>query len=276
MKKDFIWLKYAENYKKDTYPGKPSPDDLDIFYKFIKKAIGKKKARILVLGATPGMRDVAAKFNSEITLIDNNKDVIKAMSKLIKHKKKEKKIVGNWLKMPFKDNYFDVVIGDLIIGNIHGEKNKDLIKEIYRILKPKGYWIHRVYVIENNLKRKNTEDMIKEFSKAIKKYKNIGLMDALIKNSYNPKTRFIYTSAIKKSLDKYGKNNKCIYPENKKIEKIMNKEYNLWSPFKVKWYVGTKKEVFSRLSKYFKVLRKGKTKDHYLPENYVVVMCRKN
>jgi len=267
------WKDYMKKYETLYWaPGKPSDQERKIFCKFIKKVKGAKKA--LVLGATPAVRDSLAKFDIEVTLLDASKDIIKGMDQLITHNKKENKIEGNWLKMPFEDNSFDIVMGDLIIGNLNAENQQKFLREVKRVLKPKGYLIHRIFYIPLKLGFGDTEDILEMFSKFKQNYdRNTELFICLMYNTYNPKTNEVYTSEIKKTLAKYRKGNKYVYPD-KKVEKLMNRTYEMWQPFEKVWHCGTKKEVFSWISEEFDIIKEKSAKDHIFGKWFPIIMCR--
>jgi SAM-dependent methyltransferase len=46
---------------------------------------------------------------------------------------------GNVLEIPFGDDVFDIVTCSSVLNNLHGEENRiKALKEIFRVLKPKG------------------------------------------------------------------------------------------------------------------------------------------
>ncbi|MBW2982298.1 class I SAM-dependent methyltransferase [Candidatus Woesearchaeota archaeon] len=277
MKKKYTdpWKDFAERYDEFyAAPGKPTNDEKKIFYKLIKNT-NIKKGKALVLGATPALRDILAKFNLEVTIVDINKKMIKAMNRLIAHKKKEKIVESNWLKMPFPDNHFDIILGDLTISNLDAKNQPRFFKEVKRILKPTGYWIHRIFLMPLGWKFESTETVLKRFSKIKHPYdRNTELFAYLAYNIYNKKTHEIDTSKVKKVLDKYWKKNRYVYPKSPKVEELMNRAYQMWKPFKKVWYLGTKKEIFSRLSKFFKIIKEDYAKDHYFGKSFIVIVCR--
>ncbi|TKJ17811.1 hypothetical protein CEE44_04770 [Candidatus Woesearchaeota archaeon B3_Woes] len=279
LKKNYTdpWKEYANRYEKFYWePGKPTKQEKKIFYKFIKEALKKrKKTRALILGATPSIRDELAKFNVEVTLIDINKNMINEMSKLTTHKKKEIIVKGNWINTKFPDNHFDIVMGDLVLGNLDAKHQPKFLKEVKRILKQEGYWIHRMFFFPPNWKFESTEQVLKKFSKMKHNYdRSTELLVYLVYNTYNKKTHEVYTREIKKTLKKYWKKDKYIYPNDPKVEELMNEMYTMYKPLKKTWYTGTKKEVFSRISKFFKIIKEDFAKDHYFGRSFIIIVCK--
>lgn len=239
-------------------PASPSKEDLLYFEKFIHQTIkNKKKPKILILGATPEFRELLLKFSltqdAQITLIDLNPTMIKGMDALIHFpNRKEKKNVGNWLKMPFSDKLFDVIIGDVVLEHIN-RKDKDLMLEnIYRILKPNGGFIVRLAIILNKFKRYNIK-------KELKRYANLYLSSKLdLKTAINylngvvwrasifkNKERIIWMRPILKELSK-------LKPKTE-IEKLfINKILTIQKPtIDYKWWPETKKDYEKMFKKYF-------------------------
>lgn len=274
------WKGYAERYEKLYWaPGKPTADDMRILNMFMRDVINKNrlgKVKILILGATPAVRDEIAKFDCEITIIDATKEMIGEMTRLTTHKKKETFVEGDWLKMQFPDEEFDFVVGDLVLGNIHGEGKDLFLREVNRVIKPGGYWITRVYYFPINWKKLTTEEVFEKFSAL--EYdinKSMELFMFLLYNTYDAEKHEVYTSMIKEELSKYWKDGKYSYPEDKKIEKLLNSQYEMWKPFEKTWHTGTKEEVYSWISEYFEIVGEGYAKDHILKEGFVTVCCRK-
>ncbi len=268
--KELAW-RYTNLY---LIPGKPSEQDKQIYHDFIKESLkDKKNAKALVLGATPSLRNELAKFNVKITLIDISKDIIKALSSLVKHDKTENKINGNWFKMPFKDGYFDIALGDLVLSNVDKAHIPVFLKEIKRILKPEGFLIQRIRTVPSNLRKQPIKNILCKFATIQdKNVQETGFFMCIAHNHYNKKTHEICLEGIPKELNTYRKNKKCFYPD-KKVEEMMNFMHKMWNPFKNVWTVGTKKEVFSWVSRYFKIVKSDRASDHYWGKDYPILIC---
>ena len=72
--------------------------------------------------------------------------------------------------MPFKDNEFNIVLGDLVLGNISGKDLNKFLKEVNRVLTPNGDWIQRLFYVPSKLKyeRKITIRTNKKYSYTFK------------------------------------------------------------------------------------------------------------
>jgi len=158
------WFQIAEKWKEYDYPVKPSPMEIRFFEKEIKELLREeKKIKALVLGATSEFRDLLAKYKIDTVLIDNNLTSVKAMTSLMKRKnKKERVVIGDWLKMPFKHNSFDIVFSDSAQDNIKFKDFNKFFNNIYQILKPGGCWFFAAVNVEKSQSI--------SFGKYIKKY----------------------------------------------------------------------------------------------------------
>lgn len=190
------WVEIAEKWKAYNYPAKPSPMEIRFFEKELKKIIDKKRnIRALILGATPEFRDLLAKYKLEVCLIDNNEASVKAMTSLMKRRnKKEKVVIGDWLKMPFKKDSFDLVLSDSAQDNIKFKDFNRFFNNVYRILKPKGYWFFGAVNVEKNqsISFKEYIKKYKENPKIFKDFRNFAFYFFKVGRGvdfYKPKTR---------------------------------------------------------------------------------------
>ena len=177
-----IWLK-QENFwynlwKAVKSPWRPAKEDIKFYEKIVKKVVKKNKnPKVLVLGSTPEIRDMLAKYKTiEVTLIDLNIPVSRAMTRLMKRKNpREKLIPGNWLKMDqlFPRNYFDIVIGHGNFENIKIEKHDLFYKNIKHLVKKNGYVIMARGCLDSCLKNPITfKQVVEKYKKNPKYFKN--------------------------------------------------------------------------------------------------------
>ena len=270
------WQDFMDKYEKLYWsPGKPTLKEKEIFKRFLKE-LKANDSKGLVLGATPAMREALAELDIEITLIDASQIIIDAMTRLIEHDRKETKIVGDWLNMPFKDSTFDFVLGDLVLGNLSGKNKQNFLKEIKRVLKPTGYFIHRFFYIPDNWKPIPTEETFERFAKLDNPYdRSMEIFVHLLFDSYNKDKNEFDMKIVKEKLKKYWKDNKYQH-ENKHIEGLLNRAYEMWKPLDKVWHAGTKKEVFGWIEKEFKIIKQENDLDHMFGKWFPVVVCKPN
>jgi len=85
----YSWKSLSEVWGDLKPPMRPSPGEVLVYERFLKQAIKKigKKPKVLLFGATPELRDLFAKYDLEVTMVDLNPEMVKAMNKLVSQKK---------------------------------------------------------------------------------------------------------------------------------------------------------------------------------------------
>lgn len=153
VKKDFSqpWKKMADHWEMLASPGRPSTDELRLFKKGIDAVFRdkreKKTKRILVMGSTPELRDLAQSYQAEVTLVDINWEMTLALTTLMKTKRpKEIWVRANWLEAPFPENYFDIILGDFTFENLPFAQHDTYFRNIHRWLKSEGRYISRIWL----------------------------------------------------------------------------------------------------------------------------------
>ena len=107
-----------------------------------KKWKKEKKKRILDLGCGSGRHVVyLAKKGFEVYGIDIAKHGIKIAREWLREEglKAKLRIGGIYKKLPYKDNFFDVIICIRTLNHGKIEWIRRAIREMFRILKPNGY-----------------------------------------------------------------------------------------------------------------------------------------
>lgn len=148
-----VWNAYSIGWAKDIAPGRPSTYEIDIYEDYVRKIVGrsKNKTKALVLGATPELRDMLAKYKIDVTLADINPNMFAAMDQLLEYSDgREKRILSSWLDIPLKDNLFDMILCDQGIHHIPFEKWDDFFQEQARLLKKGGHLIKGIVTVEQN------------------------------------------------------------------------------------------------------------------------------
>jgi len=135
-----------EKYRKESYI---IEYDLEwrkghIYSLIFKENKDLMKGKILYLGCNTGTSLVIlSPYCDELVGVDINKEALKEAEKLIKKEKISniKLVQANILNMPFEDNEFDGVYALQILEHIYPEDMDKTLKEIKRVLKPKGICI---------------------------------------------------------------------------------------------------------------------------------------
>ncbi len=214
-----IWQKKEEwwynVWKKVEPPFCPSKGQIKFYEKIIKNKILKRKnPRILVLGVTPQIRDLLAKYKKlDVYLIDIDVPVYRAMTRLVKKKNpREKLIVGDWLKMPFEKNYFDLIMAHSSFSVISLKHHKLFYQNIKRVLKKDGYVLMSRGILEFAFKDPiNFKQFFNKYKKDPKYFKNFQnrtyILYRLINRPgiYDRRTQGFKWHVMAKGLMDYGK-----------------------------------------------------------------------
>ncbi|HLD42380.1 MAG TPA: class I SAM-dependent methyltransferase [Candidatus Nanoarchaeia archaeon] len=143
-------------------PARASPSDL----RFIKKKILEKDrdAKVLVLGATPGYRNLCGELDIPVTLIDFKRYNYEYLSDEVKNKPKERFVEGNWMDTVLPEK-FDIILADNVLNVVPTKENiRIVLKNVASMLKKDGLFMPRTYVRGKN-ERIDPEKVIKEYRK---------------------------------------------------------------------------------------------------------------
>ena len=158
----------AQVWDKILPPARPFPSELKIFEKYIKKFAKNKDAKILILGATPELRDLVLKHKLTPICADIHKKNFIALKKLMKYKGKEIFIHSDWLKLKGKEIY-DLIIGDTAFTMLPWKKWEDCLKRLKQIVKKDGMIIHRSDVRFSEDEKRTPLEIFQLYRKSKKK-----------------------------------------------------------------------------------------------------------
>ncbi len=199
---------YVEFWRNLPLEIKPLPSTIQFWEDKIQEILQQNKnPRALVLGVTPEIRDLLAKYKINTICLDINPIMIKAMALIIKRKNfKEKIIVGNWLKMPFKENSFDLVLSDCPQDNLAFQKWDSFFENVSRVLKSGGYWLLGATYFKGFKEGISLIQFIKSYRKNPKMFKNSSWKFYYIlklsshREFYNRESRVVDWTLIDKKL----------------------------------------------------------------------------
>ncbi len=135
----------VDMYSKNTSIGRQSEHEQSIV-KSILNANLKKKSKILILGATPELRNPALDLGHSLVTLDIDLEMIYKRQKVMKYQYTEDEIIvkGNWLSPWYmKENLFDAILADASFNNLTQTQMIYLFKICKRLLKKKGLLVFR-------------------------------------------------------------------------------------------------------------------------------------
>lgn len=248
-----IWQEIANDFRKWKPPYRPSKRRMGIYKKLILSAIINSGKKALLLGATPEVRNLLYRLGCEVTLLDINPNVIRAMEEFMKFKNraKEKIVIGNWLKASeLLRKKFDIVIGDSVTNNLISKQLPKFFAELRKLIKPLGSVILTNGGRYPKPRKFTAEDMVRRVKKNKNYYRNkkklmydTWLVWAFDSKIYNPRTGDIFCDTQEKIFEDKFKKGKITREElnllkiklghlecsamGKEIEKLMKKHFKI-------------------------------------------------
>ena len=253
------WLTVAKRLQEIPAPMHPWPSEVKIYRQLTRRALrGVRSPRVLILGSTPEMRDIAHNIvGSEVTCVDIDMNMISAMGQLVKNHNKIKKeiwIKSNWVTVPLKEKYYDLILGEAVLGNVPRESWSTFLNHLKDLLRPGGYFISRV--VANDLGDWHGKTLEEVFDYAsVQRLNFMELYFLLFYRIFGGK-HILKMSNIDmyKTIQKfYNKNKQKYVLSNKYVEGLLNKiaKYLPASPFQ--WSNGPKKIAVKHLRHCFNI-----------------------
>ena len=158
------WLRLAHEWAIGIPPWRPTDKEIDIYEDYLLKAVKNiKKPKMLILGATPELRDLTAKHKIATTIVDINPNMVAAMASILEISDgREKKLIANWLEIPLPAHQFDAILCDHGMHWIFFDEWDKFLKDKNRLLKKGGYFINSYVTVDKN-EIMNVDDIVKVF-----------------------------------------------------------------------------------------------------------------
>ncbi len=263
------WFNLANYWRQLGPPIRPSKMEIKNYEQFLPLAIKKrKKLKILILGATPELRDLAHKYQAEVTVVDINWQMIMAMRELMKYKNKpEIWVKSGWTAVPLADNYYDVILGDGVVGNISQNDSRQWWQHLNEFLKNGGYFITRIFVGLYDKKavadefRKLLSDIFKKNKLSLTEIGSVKVYLELL--TINPKTREGTSSKYREIYHKYSKDFEI---SAQKKERIFKQVVKVYPASKKIWYTPDINDIKKEIQPYFKIIAIKNNPNKYFKE----------
>ena len=148
------WEKQADYWDLVPSPVRPSRNELAA-YRTFWNTIPRKK-RILILGSTPELRDLAAEEEgARVYVADFSPRMMLGMSKFTRRADplKEKWVKDNWLELAFPERFFDVVLGDLVLQQFPPELEGRFLGKVSSLVADHGVFLGRFHFLDDRVRR---------------------------------------------------------------------------------------------------------------------------
>ena len=194
----------------------PGPKEINIYRRYLVRAIhGSKHPRVLVLGATPELRDLAIGLKCETVAVDNSRAVLSIMQTVMKHANCDKDIfvLAKWQDIGklFSPISFDAVLADVAVNNIGISDQFRLMADVKKLLRPGGLFINRHTVYLDKMPIQSVEYFYQQYKKGIINWLffwwcAIGYYTKYQPKVYNPKNKCWLAKQAFSAVDKAIKN----------------------------------------------------------------------
>ncbi len=264
------WKAIADGWARLGDGNHPSPYAIKMYERFLLESLASiAEPRVLLLGATPELRDMFAKHPElGVTLLDLNREMIGAMTSLMKTKATlhEEHVVGNWVDPKFPDNHFHAILGDQVNMNVPFTAHKNFYENMRRILAPSGAYISRLSSRFPNTILYNPDQLVSHFSEVpLSKASVTEFLNKLM--FFSSEESVATTDRMYTLLEKYGANaNIRAYTE----------EFLRILPRGKSWHIGRWEEERKIILNYFEMINLVPDPTYVADSTYVFHFKPKN
>lgn len=100
-----------EQWQDISAPIRPSEEECNLYEEYVKRAAIDGRSKLLILGATPELRDIALRHNLKPVCCDHDIRVWEAMKLFMEESGEEDYFHLDWLEIS-EDARYDIVLGD--------------------------------------------------------------------------------------------------------------------------------------------------------------------
>lgn len=155
----------ASIWTNNVAPSRPSNAEMCVYTKYLRELQSQcgQRIKMLVLGSTPEFRDWGFEQAIDISVVDKSIEYHKCISREIRHKNiKESVYVQNWEEMTF-DKQFDLIIGDLAIGNVDPDLFHVFLQNVNKSLSKNGFFLGKSLIWDENELIKSPTEIIDDY-----------------------------------------------------------------------------------------------------------------
>ena len=155
----------ADIWTNNVAPSRPSCSEMCVYTKYLRELQARiqRPVKLLVLGSTPEFRDWGYEENLLINVVDKSREYYEEVSREIRHKNlKENVYFSMWEDMEF-DEEFDIIIGDLSIGNVEQSKFDKFLNCISMALSNDGFFLGKSFLWSEDEPVKTPKQIIDEY-----------------------------------------------------------------------------------------------------------------
>jgi len=231
---------FVQRFKQIKPPLRPSELDMEFYEKYAKKC-ADKGAAMLLLGATPELRDIALQNNILPVSSDLDDNIFEAMSRLMTTSGQEEFIRSNWLDLN-EERKYDYIVGDGSLNMLPAEMADAFTKKMHGLLKEDGFFVHRFGIT-------NEEMTLDHFKEAMQQYRDekeekdlaifsylFMLAESLRNNFYPDLTSYELFHQVlfehmldeeKEEIEPYLIKNKSYHPKMEELDNVITQYFDI-------------------------------------------------
>ena len=231
----FYWENQIDSWGAMPSPVRPSRVEMESYARLLEN---NNMGNALILGSTPELRDTLAKRSLvSVHLADFTYRMPLAMLKHTQYVDAEKEIwvKSNWLSLPFSEQFFDIILGDLVLQQFTPELEGAFLQKISSLLKPEGIFILRSHFLEKAMQSGDMYSIVQDvLSRDLTNYgKFISLKLNILWLFADPENRNLHRLVSAEHFDRFVKSRDIEDPIVKRVRDalIADKDsYRSWSP----------------------------------------------
>lgn len=268
------WEGLAREWSTMASPYRPSKGDIEIYNAFLN-AIPNRK-RILLLGATPELRDLLSEYPSSfVVVVDFSYMIIAELSKLLKKADPNKEIwvKSDWRNLTFFDKTFDIIVGDIVILQFPPNAETHFLRATSDLLKPRGHFLtrvlHRQKVSGSGpnflIKRVLSAEFSNDFARAFALYDALAVF--FMADSLRKIERKLIRSALQRAITSESFDTEQKATLTKAYDIIIKNEssgYRWWLP-------PSREELHHKLGQFFEIRQEKAASDYKDAHRYPIL-----
>ena len=230
-----FWERRSRIWHEIVSPVRPSGGDVSIYRDFLKKAPSKK--RVLILGATPELRDlIAGEEGGDIYVADASHAMLSAMSEHTNRADtaRERWVTDNWTELQFPEKFFDVIMGDVILHQMPPDRERDFLEFIRSLLNTEGVFVSRFFFLDEAFSKGDFSAIADHvLATALSEQKKLNLLKVYASwFGFNVETRTIDRVRSSEVLQKVLEERVQHFPSlnAKEVSKVTRSTFRNWSP----------------------------------------------
>jgi len=195
-----------KKWEKTREPIRPSESELHFYESFVTKISGLENPEMLILGATPELRDMGIKYGMKPVCADIEKPIWETMKHFMKEQGEEELILCDWLELP-EDRKFDLILGDGPFNMLAEEKGDPFFESVAKVTKDDGLIVQRIITFNDKLTLEDFKRAVRDFRgnhSELSLYANtVFLANSIGKSTYPHLTQLeIFEQVLSKYLTK--------------------------------------------------------------------------